>query len=105
MPGTLLAAICSPCPLPPSTMPRSARPGGDGARDVGADRRIVDRLVAVRAAIVDVVAKTLQRRHQMLLQRETRMVRADRDAHTMRLYRRALGVAIDAQRCGETCWT
>src|SRR6266508_2980377 len=24
MPNTLFAAICSPCPLPPSTMPRSA---------------------------------------------------------------------------------
>src|SRR5581483_557536 len=26
IPRTLLAAICSPCPLPPSTIPRSARP-------------------------------------------------------------------------------
>ena len=25
-PWTLLAAICSPCPLPPTTMPRSAPP-------------------------------------------------------------------------------
>ena len=58
-PRTLLAAICSPCPLPPSTMPRSARPSATARADREADRRIVDRLFAVRAVVVDGVSEPL----------------------------------------------
>ena len=83
MPRTLLAAICSPWPLPPTTIPRSARAGGDEPRDVGADRRIVGRRVAVGAAIVDVVPEPDQRRDEVFLQRKARMVGPDRDAHKM----------------------
>ena len=87
-PSTLLAAICSPWPLPPSTMPRSARPSATCSRDIGTNRRIVHRRrLVVGAAIVDDVAEPLQRSNQVLLQREARVVGADRDAHRMRLYR------------------
>ena len=44
------------------TMPRSARPSATWRADVGADRRIVDRRVAVRAAVVHRVPEPLQRR-------------------------------------------
>ena len=81
MPRTLLAAICSPWPLPPITMPRSARRVDDRARHPGADIRIVDRLARVGAEIVDLVSEPRQRRHEMLFQREARMVGADRDPH------------------------
>ena len=47
-PCTLLAAICSPWPVPPSTMPRSASPATTARADGGADGRVVDRLLAVR---------------------------------------------------------
>src|SRR6185369_4352001 len=59
---------------------------GDPPRDVGADRRIVDRRVAVRAAIVDAMAEARQRDDEVFLQREPRVIGADRDAHKMRLY-------------------
>ena len=58
---------------------------GNGAGDIGADRRIVNRMIREGSAIVDIVAKTRQRRHQMFLQRETRVVRTDRDTHDRRL--------------------
>ena len=70
MPRTLFAAICSPCPLPPSTMPRSARSVDDRAPDGGADRRIVHRGLAVRAVIVDLMAERCERLLQMLLERK-----------------------------------
>ena len=54
--------------------------------DLGADRRIVDRGVAVRAAIVHLVAEPAQRPDHVLFQREPRMVGADRNTHRMRLY-------------------
>ena len=40
-PRTLLAASCSPCPLPPMTMPTVRQPVAHGAPDGGADRRVV----------------------------------------------------------------
>ena len=81
-PRTLFAAICSPCPLPPSTMPRSASPRDDGPADRRADRRVVDRVLgAVGAEVVDVVAPLLQHADEVLLERIARVVAADRDAH------------------------
>ena len=59
--GTLLAAICSPWPLPPSTMPRSARPSATARPTRDADRRIVHRRLAVRAVIVDRVPERCER--------------------------------------------
>jgi len=61
IPATLFAAICSPCPEPPSTMPRSAATRGHCAADGEADRRIVDWRLAVGAVIVDVVAEPRER--------------------------------------------
>ena len=54
---------------------------GDGASDLGADRRVIDWLIGERSAIVDLVAEARQGGHEVLFQRETCVVRADRDAH------------------------
>ena len=53
----------------------------DDATDVRADRRVVDRLLGIRAAVVDVVVPLLQHLDQVLLEREARVVGADRDPH------------------------
>ena len=58
----------------------------DGAADVEADGRIVNRLVAVRAAIVDVVTELRERLLEMFLQREACVIGANRDSHGQRLY-------------------
>ena len=49
--------------------------------DLGANRRIVDGRLAVRAAIVDLMAEALQRADEVFLQREAGVVGADRDSH------------------------
>ncbi len=84
-PGTLFAAICSPWPLPPSTIPRSARPPNDGARDVQANRRIVHRLFAMCPMVVDAVAQPLQCRFQMFFEE-----RSPRDRRRWRYARAAI---------------
>ena len=56
-------------------------PVGDRAADRDADRRIVDRRFAVGAVIVDLVAQADEGRHEMLFQREPRVICADGDAH------------------------
>ncbi len=61
-------------------------PLGHGAPDREADRRIVDRLFAVRPVIVDLVAEARERLLQVLLEREACVIGADRDAHDARLY-------------------
>src|SRR5437899_13088562 len=48
---------------------------------VRADRRVVDRLGAVRAAVVDVVTHRLQALDDVLLQLVARVIGADGDAH------------------------
>jgi len=62
------------------------RAPGDGACHRQADRRIVDRDLAVRPVVVDEVAESRERLLEMLLQHEARMVGADGDAHGERLY-------------------
>ena len=47
----------------------------------GADLGVVHRFAAVGAEVVDLVSKSRQRRDKMLLQRESRVVGADRDPH------------------------
>ena len=60
---------------------------GDGAADGDADRRIVDRRLAVGAVIVDGVAEPRERGLEMFFQQKAGMIGADRDAHrTTRLY-------------------
>src|SRR5262249_53131277 len=61
-------------------------PFDDGATDRKADRRIVDRGLAVGAQIVDRVSKAGQRLLQMLLQQEAGVIGADSDSHSRRLY-------------------
>ena len=46
-----------------------------------AERRIVDRILGVRAQVVDLVAPFLQLVRQMLLERIARVVTPDRNAH------------------------
>jgi 23S rRNA (cytosine1962-C5)-methyltransferase len=58
-------------------------PLGDLSRDLGADRRIVDRSVAMGAAIVHDMAAAQQRTDQMLLQRVAGVIGADRYPHMM----------------------
>ena len=67
-------------------MPRSARPSDDGARDVDADRRVIDRRLAVGPVIVDDVSDPLKRLLQMLFQQKAGVIGADSDAHDARLY-------------------
>ena len=80
---TLFAAICSPWPLPPSTMPRSARPADDGAAHAEADGRVVDRGLARRAVVVNRVPELLQRPLEVLLQQKARVIGADGNTHKM----------------------
>jgi hypothetical protein len=54
---------------------------GYDSADLRADRRVVDWLFAVRAAIVDVMPELSQRIDQMLLQPEAGVVGANRYAH------------------------
>ena len=56
-------------------------PLGDRAADGDADRRVVDRRLAVRAVIVDGVAEPRERLLQVFFEGEARMIGADRDAH------------------------
>ena len=63
--------------------------GGAGrhrAPDRRANRRIVDRDVAVRAVIVDRMSEPCECRLEVLLQREPRMVGTNRNSHGQRLY-------------------
>ena len=60
--------------------------GGDQLRDVDADRRVVDRLLAVGAAIVDRVPEPRERLLQMFFECEARVVGPNRDAHAAELY-------------------
>jgi hypothetical protein len=61
-------------------------PFGDGASDGDADRRIVHRLLAMGAAIIDAVAETLQCVLQVLFQQKARVIGADSDPHSAQLY-------------------
>ena len=54
---------------------------GDGTPDVQADWRIVHRRFAVGAVILDEVAKTGERLLEMLFEKKSRVIRANRDAH------------------------
>ena len=62
----------------------------DGAPDSDADRRVVDRLLAVRAVIVNVVSETRERLPQVFFERVARMIGADGDSHGLQLYSVAL---------------
>ena len=59
---------------------------GDGAADANADWRIIHRLFAVRAVIVDRVAERRERMFEMFLQREACVIGANRDSHGQGLY-------------------
>src|SRR5262249_18611997 len=65
---------------------------GDGAADGEADRRVIDRFLAVGAEILDVVSEPGQRVLQVLLQLKAGMVGADGDAHGRQLYYVELGM-------------
>ena len=60
-------------------------PLGDEPPDLGADRRVVNGVLVVRPAVVDLVAEPAERVDEVLLQRKPGMIGADRDAHDMRL--------------------
>jgi hypothetical protein len=74
----------------------------DLARHVGANGRVISRCIAMSAAIVHGVSEPLERRYELLLQRETCMIRADGDAHTMGLYRDPRGEFAEGS-CGDRC--
>ena len=59
---------------------------GHCAADREADRRIVDRRLAVGAVIVDGVAEPRERVFQMLLEGKAGVVGANRNSHSVRLY-------------------
>ena len=82
-PRTLLAAICSPWPEPPSDDATVDRPSAVDHRpaDGGADRRVVDRLGGVGAEVDDLVAELGEGPQQVLLERVPGVVGPDGDAH------------------------
>src|SRR5262249_56924505 len=55
--------------------------GGDGAGDLGADGRVVDGLLGVRADVVDGVPVRLQDPFEVLLEAVARVIGADGDVH------------------------
>lgn len=55
---------------------------GDRAADRDADRRIVDRRLAVRAVVVHAVAESRERLAQMFFQQESRVIGADSHSHS-----------------------
>ena len=61
-------------------------PLGDRARDVEADRRVIDGRLTVGSVIVDDVSDPLKRLLQMLFQQKAGVIGADSDAHDARLY-------------------
>ena len=84
MPATLLAAICSPWPLPPTTMPRSAPAADDRARRRrrrSAGSRPASSLWVPRSSTS--CPSRVSVADEVLLQREARVVGADRDAHRL----------------------
>ncbi len=56
-------------------------PLGDGSCDGEADRRVVDRLFAVRAMVVDRVPEMLQRAFEMFFERKAGVIGTDGDTH------------------------
>ena len=63
-------------------------PLGDVSGDSDADRRVIDRLLARRAVILDRVPEALQRRFQMFFQEESGVIGANRNSHDDELYYR-----------------
>ena len=59
--------------------------GCNGAADRDADRRIVDRGIAVRAVIVHCVPERCQCLLHVFLEREARVIGADRNSHSERI--------------------
>ena len=55
---------------------------GDRTPDVQADRRVVHRRFAVGAVILDDVAETRERLLEMFFEEKSRVIRANRDAHS-----------------------
>ena len=87
-PGTLLAAMAMPMPVPQMQTPRSADPRDDGAAHRGAEVRVVDRDPRLEGpVVVHVVALRGQLGLEDLLQIEAGVIRADGDAHEHRVYR------------------
>ena len=80
-PGTRLAAIEMPIPLPQTTTPRSARPGGDGASDGEAEVGVVDGDGGGGAEVEHLVPQLGRAAGEELLQLEARVVGAKSDAH------------------------
>ena len=62
------------------TMPRVGLASRDSARDGRGDVRIIDRVGRVRAQVRDSESPAAQVRNERLLQRDARVVAADRDA-------------------------
>ena len=81
MPGTLLAAIAMPTPLPQTRMPRSASPSATACGDRRGVVGVVHRAVEVVPKSRQRDAARVERRLERFLQREARVVGAQRDDH------------------------
>jgi hypothetical protein len=79
--ATLLAAICSPWPEPPSTMPRSASPRTTARPTAAQNCGVVDRIRAVGAEVEHGVVEVGEHRDQVALQVVAGVVGADGDPH------------------------
>ena len=80
-PGTLFAAICSPLPEPPITMPRLPGSARSSRRGDAERRVIVLGVVHVGPAVDRLVAGGPEVLDDGLLEFEARVVRAQVDAH------------------------
>ncbi len=56
-------------------------PFGDEPPDLGADFRVVNGVLGVRSAVVDLVAETAERGDEVLLQRKPGVIGANRNTH------------------------
>ncbi len=81
IPGTLLAAMAMPTPLPHTRMPRSASPPATRARDRRRVVGVVDRAAGGGAEVAPGDAARVERLLERFLQREARVVGAERDDH------------------------
>ena len=81
MPGTLLAAIAMPTPLPQTRMPRSAWPAATASATGRGVVGIVDRRGRRGAEVAPADAARVERTLQRFFQLEARVVGAERDEH------------------------
>ena len=80
-PGTLLAVIAIPIPVPQTRIARSKRPVGHRPGDLDRDVRVVDRGRLVDPEVDDLVPGVLEMALDRILERQPEVIGPDRDLH------------------------